>query len=132
MGNGYYDSSVDAVEVNNAFIKSDFTDHQGFVSALDVPAGNYELYPVFGNPLSKPIQVPYVKFTVTAGEGIYLGEYFMDRSCSIFRDHGTFRDRAERDLAFVREKNPGLANIVFKTHIAEHFDGYVVGGPDSK
>lgn len=125
VGDKYRDS-LGWIEVNNGFIKSDFPDHQGFVNAFDLPAGDYELRPGVGNVLLKLVRVPRWRFTVKAGEGVYLGEFFMDRSCSWAGsyDHGVFRDRSDRDIAFVRQMSPALANITFKTRLAR-FDGYL-------
>jgi hypothetical protein len=114
---------VHSISVDVWAAKSDFSDHQGNISVLNLPAGDYEMYTwLAGNFV--PIRIPYAEFTVEAGKAVYIGEYYMDIACRA-NTLGGFRDREDRDLSFVRQKNPAFASVVFDKRIAR-FVGYIV------
>jgi hypothetical protein len=114
---------VNTITVDAWSSKSDFTDHQGNISVLNLPAGDYEVYTwLAGNFV--PIRIPYAKFTVEAGKAVYVGEFYLPVACRA-NTLGGFRDQEDRDLSFVRQKNPAFASVVFDKRIAR-FAGYIV------
>jgi hypothetical protein len=116
-------NGVNTITVDAWSSKSDFTDHQGNISVLNLPAGDYEVYTwLAGNFV--PIRIPYAKFTVEAGKAVYVGEFYLPVACRA-NTLGGFRDQEDRDLSFVRQKNPAFASVVFDKRIAR-FAGYIV------
>lgn len=98
-------------------LKSDFTTHQGNVHALVLEQGSYVLTPTIANPYFTPTEVPRARFTVTPGTIVYIGEYFLTRSCSAMT-YAEIRDQGSRDLAIATFKNPGLARLPVVTQLA--------------
>jgi hypothetical protein len=88
-------------------IKSDFNDHHGFLHAIALPAGRYYISPWLAHPQYIPERVPKFEFSVTAGEMTYLGEYFLEYSCSS-GVLGGFRDQSSRDLPLLKARRPDL------------------------
>lgn len=123
VGHPRWQDVVASVQVDNFSIKSDFGDHQGNVSVLSLPAGDYEIYPSVLNPLYVPERVSYAQFRVNAGEAVYIGEYYLTMACGT-NTRAAFSNQAERDLGLVRQKNPSFAAVTFQTRIA-HSSGYI-------
>jgi hypothetical protein len=118
--NGILGINVDAYAV-----KSDFSDHQGSLSAFVVKPGSYQLYPSTLNPYISPMKVPRAEFSVAAGEVLYIGEFFMPVACST-KGLTQFRDQETRDLSLLKERNPQLSTKPIVKRIAV-FSGYVLG-----
>jgi len=116
--------------VDASTVRSDFTDHQGNVHAVVLPAGKYYLAAWMANPYMNPVRIPKAEFSVAPGEMVYLGEYFSSTG-SNGAALGIFRDQHERDLKIVAQKNPELARASIVTRIAE-FNGWAVGSPESR
>lgn len=110
-------------------LKSDFSDHQGNVHAIVLPAGHYYIAAWVANIYVRPIRVPKADFSVTAGEVVYLGEYFMPTACSFSATRSELRNKKDRDLQLANQKAPGLANFEVVTRIAR-FTGWAVGAPE--
>lgn len=106
------------LSVDGYTLKSDFPSHQGNVHALVLEEGSYILSPTIANPYFTPTEVPQVRFTVTPGTIVYIGEYFMTRSCSALT-YAEIRDQSTRDLAIATFKNPGLARFPVVVRLAE-------------
>jgi hypothetical protein len=94
-------------------LESDFKNHLGFVSAIQLPVGNYYFV-----SLHDPIQriIPISKndreafgFEVRDGEVAYIGELYLDNN---YGCAGGFRfevrDHYERDIQFTSKQNPLL------------------------
>ena len=85
---------------------SDFPEYHGTVNALRLPPGTYYLAP--WRMSVTPRTTPTFVFDVRAGETTYVGELYMTwigaREAAF-----AIRDRYDRDIAFAREKNPGIA-----------------------
>lgn len=101
-------SNVAYLPVDNYAVPSDFTTHHGYLHAVRLSPGRYYLSPHIANPYVTIKKVPRIDFTVSAGEVVYLGEFFLVQSCGS-ENLAELRDREERDLALLREKNPALA-----------------------
>ena len=106
------------LNVDGSATKSDFADHQGSINAVNLPAGNYRMIPWAINPMETAIKTPEATFSLSAGETLYLGEYFMPSSCS-FSNRVVFRDQRERDLALAVSRNPGLTWVNVVTRIPQ-------------
>ena len=123
----YFDSEVALLSVDGYAVKSDFADHHGYLHAVPLAPGTYYLAAWIANPYVKPVHVPKAEFSVSAGEVIYLGEYYMSVSC-VWNPQSQFRDQEKRDMALLAQMNPTLA----KAHVVKRisaFSGYAVGGP---
>jgi hypothetical protein len=88
-------------------IRSDYTDHHGFLHAIALPAGHYYLSPWLAHPDMLPERIPKFEFSVSAGEVTYLGEFFLDYSCSS-AIYGGFHDQSSRDLPMLKARRPDL------------------------
>jgi hypothetical protein len=104
----YYGTPAASLPVDVYTVKSDFKDHHGSLHAVSLPAGNYYLAPVISNPNVRAVKLQIAKFSVAAGEVVYLGEYFMPVAC-VFNPRVEFRDQQKRDLELLALKNPQLA-----------------------
>lgn len=111
--------------VDNYSVKSDFSDHQGNVHVIALPAGEYLLYPNVLNPMLVSTQTPKAEFEVKAGETAYIGEFYMTKACS-WSNIMDFRDEFDRDMTMVRARNPAFADVKVEKRIAR-FTGFVVG-----
>ena len=125
LGRSYYENVLPFAPVHSVGVdvwteKSEFADHLGNVSVLNLPAGDYEAYAVVGGPL----RIPYAEFKVDAGKAVYIGEYYLAVACTADR-LAAFRDQEDRDLSIVRQKNPAFASVVFEKRIAQ-FAGYMI------
>jgi hypothetical protein len=98
---------IPMISVDAQLVKSDFRDHQGSLSALQLPAGAYYLTPTVLNPTVQTTRRPTFAFDVRAGETVYAGELFMPRSCAAETTFAV-RDQYERDIALATERNPAL------------------------
>src|ERR1051326_470580 len=65
--------------VDNAYVKSDFTDRYGVLNAIALPPGRYSFTPWPPHPASIAVPRPRFEFVVAAGEILYLGEYRLTR-----------------------------------------------------
>lgn len=108
---------------DDIFVKSDFDDHPGNLHSLTIVPGDYFFAPYQGT--SHPIQVPKYNFSVSAGEVVYLGEYWLTSHCGL-QASGNFQDREQRDMALLTKLNPTLANAHIVKRIPA-FSGYALG-----
>lgn len=109
--------SLRLLAVDAYVLKSDFPGHQGNVHALVLEEGSYILKPSIANPYFTPTEVPQVRFTITPGTIVYIGEYFLTRSCSTLT-YAEIRDQSTRDLAIATFKNPSLAKFPVVVRLA--------------
>jgi hypothetical protein len=122
VGAPYPKGYVLVATISNTFMKSDFTDHPGSILAVALDPGDYYVAPIVFN--GQATQVARYDFSVSAGEVVYLGEYWMLKGCEpptstdgsgkiALHAIATFRDQEQRDFALLAEKNPQLskANI---------------------
>lgn len=123
----YNSKWLELLPVDGYAIKSDFSDHHGFLHAVSLPPGKYYLAPWIANNYVSAVSVPKAEFSVAAGEVVYLGEYYMPVSC-VLNPRSVFRDQQERDLALLARMNPALAKAKIVPRIPT-FSGYAVGGP---
>ncbi|WP_420471376.1 hypothetical protein [Brevundimonas sp. FT23042] len=125
-GARYMAETVAMTPVDSYIYKSDYTDHHGKLSVLNLTPGRYQFYPVTLNPYVSPRSVPSFEFTVAAGEVVYLGEFFMFQSCAL-STHFEVTNRESRDLPLLRQMNPIFETRPIITRIAKP-DRMIVGG----
>lgn len=111
------DTLLRILSVDGYVMKSDFATHQGNVHAVALEEGEYILEQYAANPYTMPVVPPRFAFTVTAGQVVYIGEYFMTRACDK-GTHAVIRDQGARDLAIAASRNPGLARLPVVTRLA--------------
>jgi hypothetical protein len=104
----YNGPAIAFLPVDSYAVKSEFSDHQGYLHVLRLPPGSYYLAPYINNPALEMKEVPRADFSVSAGEVAYLGEYFLQRACGL-SGSAVFRDQWERDMALLKARNPALA-----------------------
>jgi hypothetical protein len=109
------EEEIKNIPVDYYSIESEFDDHIGFLSALALPPGKYALRPFIANPYIFAHH-PRFEFEVVAGKAIYLGEFFMLRSCSL-SNRFVFRDNYDRDMKRAIKLNPGFANKAIEKRI---------------
>lgn len=102
-------AAVATLEVDSRYVTSEFSDHHGGLSILQVPPGKYVLVPFAMNPYASYFKPPKADFEVYANETAYLGEFFMPE-CDGQAGMG-FVDQEARDLALLVKKNPAFANV---------------------
>ncbi|MGD0192176.1 MAG: hypothetical protein ABSD74_15660 [Rhizomicrobium sp.] len=112
-------------QVNNPILKSDFADHFGYVNALTLKPGRYDIFPD-AQPGLNMNNIPHAFVTIGAGKIVYIGEYFIDFSCaSLTTRHerivSHFFDKFDRDVAVLRAKNPAFGKVVIEKHVV-HFE----------
>jgi hypothetical protein len=95
------------ISVDGYAVKSDFTDHHGYVNGIALPAGKYAFVPSIANPYVSTVRTTTFQFEVAAGETTYLGELFMPRACSL-NNSFVVRDQSGRDIELAEQKNPSL------------------------
>jgi hypothetical protein len=103
----YHLNIVGQITVNTKADKSMYPDHQGQLSVTRLPPGDYRVYQWPMGPFV-PKRMNEVDFSVSAGEVVYLGEFWWEPSCSSSFDV-FYRDQFDRDLALLRTLNPALA-----------------------
>jgi hypothetical protein len=108
--------STDSLSIDNYSVKSDFSDHHGYLSIVKLPAGPYYFAPYLLQPFATATRVPKAEFTVQAGDVAYFGEYFLTAHCGL-SSRGEFRDQAARDLPLLEARNPALAKAVNRKFI---------------
>ncbi len=112
-----YNADVFAfLPVDGAAIKSEFSDHHGYLHVVRHNPGSYYFAPFIMNPYVMMTAASRADFSVSAGEVVYLGEYFLGQACGI-QNSATFRDQSERDLALLKLKNPILASASIKKRL---------------
>ena len=101
--------------VDNAYVKSDFTDRYGLLNAIALPPGRYSFTPWLAHPAYIPVHRPRFEFVVAAGEILYLGEYRLTRHTTAWTPYGpgletagVFEDQSARDLPLFSARNPRL------------------------
>jgi len=108
-----HDRSFNAVpkavlQVDSWILESDFTDHYGHLFVVKLPPNKYYLAPdTPGGYTTRP----KADFEVFANEVVYLGEFFMPKSCSFHTLMG-FQDNEARDLAMLKAKNPAFEHVL--------------------
>ncbi|WP_428380970.1 hypothetical protein [Nevskia ramosa] len=125
-GTRYTGSTVAYMPVDFSIVKSDFTDHHGFLHTFKLAPGNYYMTTSVANAYVKGIKVPKYDFSVSAGEIIYLGEYYMTVSC-VWTPVASMRDQEQRDVAILKSKNPAFLNKKITKRIPL-MSGYAIGG----
>lgn len=123
----YSGSNAAYMPVDTSMVKSDFADHHGFLHVVRLEPGAYYLTTGIGNPYVKAVQVPKYDFSVSAGEVVYLGEYYMSVSCA-WNTVSAFRDQEQRDIALLKQRNPAFAKVSVVKRIPA-MSGYAIGGP---
>lgn len=109
--------SAFTLPVDGRSTKSDFADHQGNVSVISMPAGNYKITPQVANFVVEGVKVPVATFSVSHDETRYVGEYFIPSSCS-FNMQMIINDKRDRDLSIATQKNPGIDRAAVVTRLA--------------
>ena len=94
------------------------------VRSLTLPAGDYYLVPVSGNPMMRTIKTPVFRFTVAPGSVQYLGTVRIAQARLTLES-----DHRARDLDFFLGKNPALRSAPVETSPLA-FDRYLAPGGD--
>ena len=115
---GYKGIGIASMDVDGYVMKSDFADHQGNVHAFVLPVGDYRLSPWIANPYVSAKRVPRIEFSISAGEVVYLGEFFMPVHC-VLNPVYSIRDQRDRDMAIVMQRNPKLAGANIATRLPQ-------------
>jgi len=115
-GSPYGGSSLAFLPVDSYVVKSEYADHHGYLHVLRLKPGRYYFAPYINNPSVRMTQVPRADFAVSAGEVVYLGEYYLRQHCGI-SNSGVFLDRSDRDLALLKSKNPALSQATIQKRI---------------
>jgi hypothetical protein len=123
-GAGYMRQGVGQVPVDMYTYKSDYPDHQGNITAVALPPGDYQAYPFLMNGMTTEVRTPRYRFTVRPNEITYVGEYYLEVACGL-STLGSFRDRKDRDMALAVARNPRLAGYSVRTDLAK-LDGRIV------
>lgn len=104
-----------ALMIDQKLQKSDFDDHPGYLNAVTLKAGDYQIFASYVS-IEETSSTPRYVFTVTPGETVYLGEYWLSESCDV-PGLGEFRDQTERDLAMFKARNPALGSLTIVTRL---------------
>lgn len=107
-----HDRSFNAVpkavlQVDTWMLDSDFTDHYGHLFVVKLPPNKYYFSPHIPGGYDALLKAD---FEVFANEVVYLGEFFMPKSCSIHNLMG-FQDNEARDVAMLNAKNPAFQHV---------------------
>ena len=105
----FVQNSEAALDVDPAFMDSEYTGHYGHLFVLPLPLGKYYLIPSAG-PYAEHWTPPRADFEVFAHETSYLGEFYMDNMCGD-PARFLFRDQETRDLSMLKSKNPAFGHI---------------------
>jgi hypothetical protein len=122
----YSGSNAAYMPVDFSIVKSDFSDHHGFLHVIKLAPGNYYITSGIANPYVQAIKIPKYDFSVSAGEVVYLGEYYLAVSC-VWNTASQFRDQEERDIMLLKKKNPAFSNVKIVKRIPL-MSGYAIGG----
>ncbi len=76
------------------------------VRSLTLPAGDYYLVAVPGNPMMRTVKTPVFKFSVAPGSVQYLGTVHLGQSRLTLQ-----ADHRDRDMAYFLDKNPALRGV---------------------
>jgi hypothetical protein len=95
--------------LDNYTVKSEFEGHHGFINVNVLPEGEYQFYPFSLNASSYRVE-GRGRFSVKAGETVYIGEIFRVAGCG---DSGVLlglevRDQEARDLDMVKRLRPEI------------------------
>lgn len=104
--------------VDDPAVRSDYTDHFGFLYVLRLPPGKYFL---ISRPLDSSLtstRSDRFDFSIAAGEIAYLGEFHTDSPCDSL-SQGRFTDRWERDAALLATKNPALSHAEVQSRVLQ-------------
>lgn len=102
--------------VDSYVVKSEYTDHHGYLHVLRLKPGSYYFTPHINNPALGITRAFRADFTVSRGEVVYLGNYYLHQACG-YSSSGSFSDQSERDLALLRSKNPTLSQASIQKRI---------------
>lgn len=119
-GTSYFDNALFTISVDNGFVKGDFGDHPGGLHAISLPPGNYYFAPyrkAFYRSLR--LSIPRYDFSVTAGEVVYLGDFYLDSKAHCDDAMSTsVRDEESRDINILAKSNPVLARSAIVKRIS--------------
>jgi len=110
-----HDRSYNAVPkavlfVDTWMLESDFPTHYGHLYVVKLPPNKYYLSPHL-HTIGGYTELPKADFEVYANEVVYLGQFFMPKSCSFHNLLG-FQDNEARDLAMLKAKNPAFEQVM--------------------
>ncbi|MDZ5636210.1 hypothetical protein [Janthinobacterium sp. GMG1] len=120
----YRQDELALLAVSSQALKSDFSDHFGLLHAVKLKAGAYQYYQANLDVRRYAISVPNARFHVVAGQVTYLGEFFYTMSLKT-RDRSDMRDKEQRDMTLLQQKNSALAALPRIKNIAQ-YSGYVL------
>jgi hypothetical protein len=109
-------SITESLAIDNYAIKSDFTDHHGYLHVVKLPAGSYYFATGLLQPFASPLHIPKTDFVIAAGDVAYFGEFYLTRACGLSTEGG-FRDRSERDIPMLEARNPAIAKAINRKFI---------------
>ncbi len=114
-----YNTGVASLNIDAYVYESDYSDHQGILHVLTIPAGEYYIAPRILNPYVSPSKVDKLYFSVRSREISYLGEFFLDASCGVSTKYGV-RDKYARDRKLLEKLNPKFKKYDINVNIIQH------------
>ncbi len=124
----YTGPTVAYMPADTSIVKSDFSDHHGFLHVIKLDPGMYYLTTGLMRPYFKGLKVPKYNFLINAGDVLYLGEYYMTSSCSM-STVAQLRDQEQRDITLLKQRNPVFADVRIRKQIPP-MSGYAIGGDE--
>jgi hypothetical protein len=112
----YSGRTVAYLPVDSYVVKSEYSDHHGYLHVVRLKPGSYYFTPHINNPAVGVTRAFRADFTVSGGEVVYLGNYYLHQSCGL-SSSGSFSDQWERDLALLKSKNPPLSQAPIQKRI---------------
>lgn len=99
---------VEAIDANNAFVRSDVSGAVAHIRAFKLAPGPYSLRRIVPGTFSGQSMNNFVGlwFEVQPKEIVYVGNMFIEGGCHY--DIISVKDEFDRDVAFVARNNPGL------------------------
>lgn len=119
----YFDDPVASFKLDSLLPDSDFKDHRGYIYNATVPPGEYyfALYRKGTPSYFKGLVVPKYDVSVSAGEVLYVGEFYIQTQSSCdYMTNTSFRDEEERDVPLLTTMNPSLSVTAIVKRIPSH------------
>lgn len=112
----YDGKRIASLPVDSYVVKSEYSDHHGYLDVLRVSPGEYYFAPTIANPALKAKKISRADFSVSAGEIVYLGDFFLSQACGS-SINGIFTDKFERDRKLLVGKNARFLTVGIKKNV---------------
>ncbi len=97
------------IGLDNPYSVSEYSTHSGYLNVFKVKPGAYFLTTWTQHPFITQVQSPRADLSLSAGEVVYFGEFFLTSACGNSLE---IRDQEPRDMALLAKRNPALAKAV--------------------